>query len=49
MMTFKTLRALSTVDAISVGRDSLLRGMVLVPLGLAVSGALAAAAGGGRP
>ena len=37
MMTFKTLRALSTVDAISVGRDSLLRGMVLVPLGLALT------------
>ncbi len=37
MITIKTLRALSTVDAISVGRDSLLRGMVLVPLGLAVA------------
>jgi fluoroquinolone transport system permease protein len=36
MVNFKTLRALSTVDALSVGRDSLLRGMVLVPLGLAV-------------
>jgi hypothetical protein len=36
MVNLKTLRALSTVDAISVGRDSLLRGMVLVPLGLAV-------------
>jgi fluoroquinolone transport system permease protein len=37
MVNFKTLRALSTLDAISVGRDSLLRGMVLVPLGLAVA------------
>lgn len=37
MVNFKTLRALSTVDALSVGRDSLLRGMVLVPLGLAVA------------
>ena len=36
MVNLKILRALSTVDAISVGRDSLLRGMVLVPLGLAV-------------
>jgi fluoroquinolone transport system permease protein len=36
-VNFKTLRALSAVDAISVGRDSLLRGMVLVPLGLAVA------------
>jgi fluoroquinolone transport system permease protein len=37
MIRLKALRALSTVDALSVSRDSLLRGMILVPLGLAVA------------
>jgi fluoroquinolone transport system permease protein len=33
----KTLRALSAADALSVSRDTLLRGMVIVPLGLAAA------------
>ena len=37
MISLKTLRALSAVDALSVSRDSLLRGIVIVPLGLAVA------------
>jgi len=37
LIRLKTLRALSVVDALSVSRDSLLRGMILVPLGLAVA------------
>jgi fluoroquinolone transport system permease protein len=37
MMTLKSLRALSAVDALSISRDSLLRGMALVPLGLAIA------------
>jgi fluoroquinolone transport system permease protein len=37
MISLKTLRALSAVDALSVSRDSLLRGIVVVPLGLAVA------------
>jgi fluoroquinolone transport system permease protein len=37
MISFKTLRALSAVDALSVGRDSLLRGIIVVPLGLAAA------------
>jgi fluoroquinolone transport system permease protein len=37
MNSLRTLRALSAVDALSVSRDSLLRGIVLVPLGLAVA------------
>jgi fluoroquinolone transport system permease protein len=36
-MNLKTLRALSAADALSVSRDTLLRGMVVVPLGLAVA------------
>jgi hypothetical protein len=37
MISFKTLRALSAGDALSVSRDSLLRGMIVVPPGLAVA------------
>lgn len=37
MISFRTLRALSAVDALSVSRDTLLRGIVVVPLGLAVA------------
>jgi fluoroquinolone transport system permease protein len=37
MNSLRTLRALSAVDALSVSRDSLLRGIVFVPLGLAVA------------
>jgi fluoroquinolone transport system permease protein len=37
MNSLRTVRALSVVDALSVSRDSLLRGIVLVPLGLAVA------------
>jgi fluoroquinolone transport system permease protein len=36
MISLKSLRALGRADALSISRDSLLRGMVLVPLGLAV-------------
>lgn len=37
MFTIKMVKALSTADALSVSRDSLLRGMVIVPLGLAAA------------
>jgi fluoroquinolone transport system permease protein len=37
MVRLKTLRALGAVDALSVSRDSLLRGMLVVPLGLAMA------------
>jgi fluoroquinolone transport system permease protein len=37
MISLKTLRALSAVDALSVSRDTLLRGMAFVPLGLAAA------------
>src|SRR5262245_36127799 len=37
MINLKTLRALSAVDALSVSRDTLLRGMAFVPLGLAAA------------
>jgi fluoroquinolone transport system permease protein len=37
MIGLKTLRALSAADALSVSRDTLLRGMVVVPLGLAAA------------
>jgi fluoroquinolone transport system permease protein len=37
MISLRTLRALSAADALSVSRDSLLRGIVVVPLGLAVA------------
>lgn len=37
MLTTQRLRALSAADALSVGRDSLLRGMIIVPLALAAA------------
>jgi fluoroquinolone transport system permease protein len=37
MISPKTLRTLSRMDALSVSRDTLLRGMVIVPLGLAIA------------
>ena len=37
MISLKTLRTLSTMDALSVSRDTLLRGMVIVPLILAIA------------
>ena len=37
MISLKTLRALSAADTLSVSRDSLMRGIVVVPLGLAVA------------
>lgn len=37
MRTLQRLRALSAADALSVGRDSLLRGMAIVPLALAAA------------
>lgn len=37
MQSLKTLRALGTVDALSLSRDSLLRGMIILPLGLAIA------------
>jgi fluoroquinolone transport system permease protein len=37
MIRFKTLRTLSAMDALSVSRDTLLRGMVIVPVMLAIA------------
>lgn len=37
MLPIQTYRALSAADALSVSRDTLLRGMVVVPLGLAAA------------
>ena len=37
MLNLKALRALGVVDALNVSRDTLLRGMVIVPLGLAAA------------
>ena len=37
MISRKTLQTLSSMDALSVSRDTLLRGMVIVPLMLAIA------------
>jgi fluoroquinolone transport system permease protein len=37
MLTLNQLRSLSRIDALSIRRDSLLRGMIVVPLGLALA------------